>query len=412
MTFSRFATTMSLAACCCGSIALSVLTPAAVGASDEPAAALAPAPLPAPQRTAQLAICLDVSGSMSGLIDSARQQLWAVVNELATAEPMPKLSVALLTFGHDSYNPEDGWVAVQTPFTDDLDLVSQKLFALTTNGGTELVGRVLNQANQLEWDPSDDALKLVIVAGNEEATQDTVMPFQDVCKKLIARGVMVNAIYCGPENDGIAPGWREVAQLADGQFASIDHNTAPPVIATPFDDELAALSAQLNTTYIPIGASGEAGWMNQREQDVNAAETNTAVAAQRAVTKATANYRCSWDLIDACASGQVKIEEVKVEDLPEAMQKMSPEERLAHVEELTRRRSEIQQQIQTLNAKYEAFVREEMERQAIDASRTFGSAVSKAVRTQAEAKGFRFQEMPAPDDVEAEATAAATESGQ
>ncbi|MHC4847005.1 MAG: hypothetical protein ACYTEG_00945, partial [Planctomycetota bacterium] len=37
--------------------------------------------------TIDLAICLDVSGSMSGLINSARAKLWAIVNDLALAKP-------------------------------------------------------------------------------------------------------------------------------------------------------------------------------------------------------------------------------------------------------------------------------------------------------------------------------------
>jgi len=36
---------------------------------------------------------------MDGLIHSARQKLWSVVSELATAKPAPALRVALLTYG-------------------------------------------------------------------------------------------------------------------------------------------------------------------------------------------------------------------------------------------------------------------------------------------------------------------------
>jgi hypothetical protein len=307
---------------------------------------------------------------------------------------MPDLTVALLTYGNDGYNPENGWVDVQTEFTTDLDLVSEKLFALTTNGGTELVGRVLNKASELAWNPSDDALKLVIVAGNESADQDQQIPFRDACRKLIAQGIMVNSVYCGPETDGIAPAWREVAQLADGQFASIDHSQPVLAIASPFDDQLATLSTELNRTYIPLGAVGEAGWMNQARQDENAQSLNSNVAAQRAVTKSTANYRCSWDLIDACKSGSVKLEEVAVDDLPEEMRAMSDDERTAHVEALSARRAALQGEIATINEQYQAFLREEMARQAVDASKTFGSAVSNAVREQAAAKGFTFPEAP------------------
>ena len=142
----------------------SVLGLAALAASP---ALAADAPDPAEPRMVELAICLDTSGSMDGLIGAAKQKLWAIVNDLALAEPTPALEVALLTFGNDGHDAEAGWVAVQTPFTSDLDLVSQRLFELTTNGGSEYVGRVLQAAHGLTWSPSDDTLKLVIVAGNE-----------------------------------------------------------------------------------------------------------------------------------------------------------------------------------------------------------------------------------------------------
>ena len=90
---------------------------------------------------------------MQGLIDAARAKLWAVVNDLALARPQPRLRVALLTYGNDGHQAENGWVRLDVPFTTDLDLVSQNLFALTTNGGTELVGRVIQRANRdgREW---------------------------------------------------------------------------------------------------------------------------------------------------------------------------------------------------------------------------------------------------------------------
>ena len=91
-------------------------------------------PAVANEHVIELAICLDTSGSMDGLINSVRQKLWTIVNDLAKAEPTPTLRVALLSYGNDGHNAENGWVNVETPFTEDLDIVSQMLFALTTNG--------------------------------------------------------------------------------------------------------------------------------------------------------------------------------------------------------------------------------------------------------------------------------------
>src|SRR5262249_7812308 len=109
------------------------------GSRDE-ANRAAPAALTAPAtRAVDLAICLDTRGSVDGLFAAARQKLWSIVNDRALAKPAPKLRVALLTYGNNGHDPEVGWVKVDVGLTDDLDRVSQELFALRTNGGTEYV---------------------------------------------------------------------------------------------------------------------------------------------------------------------------------------------------------------------------------------------------------------------------------
>jgi hypothetical protein len=344
--------------------------------------------------TIDMAICLDTSGSMSGLIDAAKQKLWAIVNELAAARPTPKLRVALLTFGNNGHDPEDGWVRIESGLTEDLDLISQKLFALTTNGGTEYVGRVLQYADQLAWHPSDKALKLVVVAGNESADQDREVPFRVMCKSLVSRGIMIDSIYCGPTTDDIAPAWMEVAKLADGQFSAIDHEQGTLVIASPYDDQLAVLSAALNETYIPFGAAGARGYANQSAQDANAAGLNSAAAASRARTKSQGLYHCSWDLVDACTSGQVVLADVPVKDLPDSMQAMTAEGRSAYVQMRIDQRAEIKRQIAELSARRKAFVQEEITRQSLDASKSFDDAIRRAVRDKATGKGFSFDVMP------------------
>lgn len=355
----------------------------------------APMSEPEPQ-VIELAICLDTSGSMDGLIDAAKQKLWAIVNDLALAEPTPRLRVALLTYGNDGHDPERGWVAVETGFTEDLDLVSQKLFALTTNGGTELVGRVLHYADGLDWHPSGNALELVIVAGNESAEQDTEMPFPEVCKQLITKGVMVNAIYCGPIEDEIAPAWKQVALLADGQFAAIDHDEGTVVIETPFDEPLAELSASINTTYLPYGRQGATALANQAAQDANAANLNGAAAAQRCSTKGGSLYQCGhWDLVDATRDEAFDLDTLATEDLPESMRGMTREAQRAHIEMMRDRRAGIQARIAEVSRKREAFVQEAMKQQAIDDSGAFDNAVRGAVRSQAVSRGFHFADITA-----------------
>lgn len=344
-------------------------------------------------RVIDLAICLDTSGSMEKLIDAARIKLWDIVNDLALAKPTPALRVALLTYGNNGHVEENGWVNIDTPFTDDLDLVSKKLFAMTTNGGTELVGRVVHAAaEQLQWSDSADALKIIIVAGNESADQDQQMPFRDVCRSTIAKGIMVNSIYCGNAADGIAPGWKEVATLADGHFAAIDHENGTIVISTPFDDELATLSASLNTTYIPFGAEGREFAQNQVLQDANAEKLGAAVAAQRCVTKSGVMYRNGqWDLVDACKEATFKLDDVKNEELPEAMKTMTIEQRRDYVKQMDTKRAEIQTKVSDLTTKRQQFVEAEMKKAAETGDKSFDAAIRNAVRQQAASKGFVFE---------------------
>ncbi len=346
---------------------------------------------PPPRRDIDLAICLDTSGSMRGLLDSARQSIWAIANDLALAKPMPNLRIALLTFGNDGHQAENGWVRVDTGFTQDLDLVSQKLFALTTNGGTELVGRVLQASlERLQWTNSADALKLIVVAGNESADQDKMVPFADQCRAAIGRGIMINSIYCGNPSDNIAPGWSQVAKLADGHFHAIDqHGTV--ALKTPFDAQMAGLSASLNGTYIPVGTAGQRGSANQTLQDSNAVQMNGKAATQRAQAKCTSNYFCSWDLVDALNNKTLTLDKVKAKDLPANMREMSLAERQRHVDEMSSKRGKIQAQIKGLHGKREAWTAAERKRRQLDRGTDFESAVRRAVRGQAAGKGLRFE---------------------
>ncbi len=109
--------------------------------SSDAAAVGAQAPVPnASVPRIQMAILLDTSGSMSGLINQARTQLWRIVNEFATAErdgKSPYFEVALYEYGHAPLGAKGGFIRNIVPLSDDLDKVSEELFKLTTHGGDE-----------------------------------------------------------------------------------------------------------------------------------------------------------------------------------------------------------------------------------------------------------------------------------
>ena len=97
----------------------------------------------------QLAILLDTSSSMNGLIDQTRNQLWQVVNEFAKAEQngiKPSLEVAIYEYGNSRLSSNTGFIRQVSALTGELDEVSEALFSLTTNGGSEYCGYAIKTA--------------------------------------------------------------------------------------------------------------------------------------------------------------------------------------------------------------------------------------------------------------------------
>src|SRR5688572_17798159 len=143
-----------------------------------PSSAVSPPSSPKKQQI-MLALLLDTSNSMDGLIDQAKSQLWKIVNELAQAKcgdgAVPDIQIALYEYGNSGLPVTSGYIRQVSPFTTDLDVVSDKLFALRTNGGDEYCGQVIKTSlNELAWSSSSEDLKMIFIAGNEPFNQGHV----------------------------------------------------------------------------------------------------------------------------------------------------------------------------------------------------------------------------------------------
>jgi len=346
----------------------------------------------------QIAILLDTSGSMSGLIDQARTELWSIVNEFIFARKhgkAPEVQVALYEYGNSGLTRKGGYIRRIVPLTTDLDKISEELFALTTNGGDEHCGWVIREAAEdLAWSDATDDLKVIFIAGNEPFTQGPVH-YKDACAKAIERGVVVNTIHCGPDRQGIEGKWKDGAVLADGRYLNIDHNRQVVHIAAPQDTEIAELGVRLNQTYIPFGLEGELARGRQTTQDLNAQRAGAVAQVQRAVTKSSANYKnAAWDLIDAVRDEQVDLEQIEPESLPDNMRKMNAKQRQEYIKGQAKQREEIQTRIQQLNEQRRLHVAKEMKRQG--EGQTLGSAIKEAIRTQARKKHYTFESPQQP----------------
>jgi hypothetical protein len=343
----------------------------------------------------QIAVLLDTSNSMDGLIAQAKTQLWKIVNEFISAKKAgqrPEIQVALLEYGKDSLPSSDGYIRVIQPLTTDLDKVSEELFALKTNGGQEYCGQVIQVATQkLEWSKNPGDLKVMVIAGNEAFTQGPV-DYKVAAKAAIAKGIMINTIFCGNLQEGINTNWKDGATLADGHYLNIDQNRQVPQIAAPQDDEIARLGSEMNKTYIGYGSRGKASKMRQEAQDRNAASAAPAAMAERAKFKSSGAYSAAdWDLADAVKEKKVDLKSMDAEALPEEMRGMDAKEQEEYVNKQTAKRAEIQKKIQELSAERQKYVAEKQKELAKGGADTLDAAMIKSIRAQAVKKNFKFE---------------------
>jgi hypothetical protein len=358
-----------------------------------------PTSLPSdPQDKVQIALLLDTSNSMDGLIDQAKTQLWKVVNTFTDAKRdgrVPFVEVALYEYGNNGLHIGNNWIRQVEPLTRDLDEISRELFAFRTNGGDEYCGAVIQRAlSDLSWDPSPRTYKAVFIAGNEPFTHGPVDARQ-ACRDALAKGIVVNTIHCGSREEGISGAWHDGAALAEGKFLSINQDKAVVHIDAPQDKQIATLGIELNKTYLGYGVHAREGMVKQLQADSDAEVNAKAGAAQqRAVSKASANYcNTAWDLVDACREGTVKLAEIPADQLPEPMKAMTPEQRDAHLKKMTEMRAGLQQKIMLLNREREAFVAGELKKQAqATGEQTLDEAIVATVKGQAAARGYRFGE--------------------
>jgi len=363
---------------------------------DGPAIAVKPPQDFGSKPLVQVAVLLDTSNSMDGLINQARNQVWKIVNELVSSEKSgskPVIEVALYEYGNSALPREAGWIRQVLPFTSDLDSVAKELFALKTNGGDEYCGQVIKEAvDNLKWSPKADVYKAIFIAGNEPFTQGPAA-FQEAVAKAKARNIFVNTIYCGSRQQGLAEQWKAGADLADGDYANIDQAAKDYTVAAPQDDKISQLSMKLNDTYVGYGSSAGSKMAAKKEMDFMALGAGAGVASERAAFKAAAPEaamaEASWDVVSAIESGSLKRDEIKKDQLPEELRALDKAKLDKYLDEKLAERKNIKDEITRLQAERKAYIAEE-EKKTAAGGKTLDKAMIETIRRQATRRGYKF----------------------
>ena len=319
----------------------------------------------------EVAFVLDTTGSMTGLIEGAKQKIWYIANEIITGEPKPKVRIALIGYRDKG----DAYVTKTFQMTDDIDKIYEELHKFKAEGGgdtPENVNQALYEAiNKIEWNNSKNVMRSIFLVGDAPPHNEykDVPTYQELCKQAQKKKIFINTIRCGKIYEAKKP-FIEIAALSGGDHFVVAQDGNAQVIATPYDRELAELNCKLVGTVETYGyaASQKSSELANKmatsladKADAPGADKETrnkafAKAANRAIYSAKAKKGGSGDLIEQIEKKSIDIDKIDRKLLNPKMQKMSAEEMKKHIASQITKRKEISSKILELSKKRDAFI--------------------------------------------------------
>jgi Mg-chelatase subunit ChlD len=364
--------------------------------ADEPAAKVAPAkeaPAKVERPRVEVVFCVDTTGSMAGLINAAKQKIWSISNQIAAGKPTPTLKVGLVAFRDRG----DQYVTKVFDLSDDLDAVYTNLMAFKAGGGgdtPESVNQGLNESvTKMKWSDDKKTLKIIFLVGDAPPHMDYAndVKYPDTCQIAAKQGIIINTIQCGNSAE-TRKYWQEICRLAEGSYVQIDQQGGQVAhIATPFDAELAKINGELNATVLVFGKRAEQDAVREGAKAATA-PLPAGVAADRAAYNATINGGgTSYDLLRNVQTGKVKLEDLKKDELPPELQKMTLAEQKEHLKQLETRRNGLVERAKELNTKRNEFTAKKQAETERDRPRDgFDGQVLRILRRQATRSNIEY----------------------
>jgi von Willebrand factor type A domain len=353
------------------------------------------------ENTIQVALLLDVSSSMDGLINQAKSEMWSVVNEIGKATKNGKdvnLQIALYDYGKSSHDPAQNYVRKLLDFTGDLDTLSEVLFSLNTNGGDEYCGAVIKKSvEELQWQNNNN-YDVIFIAGNEPFTQGKVK-YEMACDMAKQKNIFVNTIHCGEEKTGIETKWKDGARLGGGEYFYINSNSVEKFVPSPYDEEIERLNNELNNTYWGYGKTGKVYKMNQSVQDNNNSSLNKKGfydrASAKASNKAYEKNSVKWDITSRAKEDKNYLDSAREEKSPQQLQGKSVEQKKEIVLQNSTKRDSVAKELEKFTALRNNYLAEKRKSDA-DANakkdNSLGRAMAEAIHKQAGMKGFVWKD--------------------
>ena len=344
----------------------------------------------------EVVFVLDTTGSMGGLIQTAKDKIWSIASTMASAQPAPEIRFGLVAYRDRG----DDYVTQVVDLSRDIDSIQASLMDFEAAGGgdgPESVNQALHEAiHRISWSEDPDAYKVVFLVGDAPPHLDYQDDVQYAQSIAVAqhKGIAVNAIQCG-EDAGTATHWQRIAQLGGGTYFRVDQAGGAVAIATPFDRKLAELSATLDETRLYYGTAEEKEAQARKEAATDKLHAGSSVEsrARRAAFNATDAGKSSLlgekELVEDVAAGRVDLSAIAPAALPEPLQAMTREQQRAVIDETAERRKALSEAIDSLAVQRDAYLKEQVAARG-GAKDSLDHRLYDAIREQAGAKGLRY----------------------
>ena len=346
----------------------------------------------------EVVFVLDTTGSMSGLIEAAKEKIWSIATTMAQAEQAPAIRIGLVAYRDRG----DAYVTQVVDLSDDLDSMYARLMDFHADGGgdgPESVNKALYDAvHDISWSQDQNAYKVVFLVGDAPPHMDyrDEVQYPETIKAARARGIVVNAIQAG-QNPATMRQWRHIAALSQGDFFNVAQYGNAVAVATPFDADIAKLSAALDDTRLYFGTEEEKAKQRLKKAaaDKLHAKASDESRARRAAFNASAsgkrNFLGDNELVDAVVAGRVDMADMDVSELPAMLQALAPEERESVVMKQAAARGELEGQIKELAEKRGSYITEKIEADG-GAKDSLDDKLYRTVKRQAASVGLSYEE--------------------
>jgi Mg-chelatase subunit ChlD len=369
----------------------------AIGAAPDPVRMTRPAAA----KRVEVVFVLDTTGSMGGLLSAAKEKIWSIASTLAEAQQAPEIAMGLVAYRDRG----DAYVTRVVDLDRDLDSMYVELMQFAADGGgdgPEAVNEALAAAvHGMSWSQDPSTYRVVFLVGDAPPHMDYQddVKYPEIVAAAAAKGIVVNTIQCGAMAETVGP-WTRIAALGGGRYFTVEQAGGAVAIATPFDAQIATLSAELDGTRVYYGSPEERATMEAKTAAADRLneEASVAARARRGAFNAGAvgfasNFLGERELVDEVTSGRVDLGTLPPTALPASLAALPLEQQRAAIEEKAAKREELKRQIAELAAERDAFIGAELDA-AGGAETSLDQQIYEAVREQAAPLGLDYRDGP------------------